>query len=102
MNLSKSICELLKYTYSLAAILNINADSDFAIVHDSNMSKLCDNEDDARATVSDYEEKFKTGTSPYDSPYYYYLEDIGKYIVKNKSTGKALKNIKYKKVVFTV
>lgn len=101
INLSKIICDLLKFTYSLAVILNINSDSDFAIVHNSNMSKLCDNEDDAKATVIDYDEKFKTGKSPYDSPYYYYLEDIGKYIVKNKSTGKALKNIKYKKVIFS-
>lgn len=89
----------LDYTYSY--LMDIDADRDFAIVHSSNMSKLCDTEIDALATVADYEDKFKAGTSPYDSPYYYALPELGKWIVKNKSTGKALKNIKYQKVVFS-
>ena len=46
--------------------------------------------------------KFKNGNSPYDSPYYYELPELNKWIVKNKSTGKALKNIKYKEVSFDV
>jgi hypothetical protein len=64
------------------------------------LSKLCDTEEDAQATVDDYESKFKAGKSPYDSPYYYALPELGKWIIKNKSTGKALKNIKYCKVAF--
>lgn len=100
-NLATQISIILYWVYSMANKLGINADADFAIVHNSNMSKLCDNEDDARATVADYEAKFAKGDSPYDSPYYYYLGDIDKYIVKNRSSGKALKNIKYKKVDFT-
>jgi len=95
-NLAKLI--ILDYTYSY---LNaIDADADFAIVHASNISKLCDTEADALATVADYEAKFRDGVSPYDCPYYYALPELGKWIVKNKSTGKALKNIKYQKVVF--
>jgi hypothetical protein len=86
--------------YIYAVLNNIDADADFTIIHDSNMSKLCDSEEDAILTVTDYEEKFKNGKSPYDSPYYYYLEDLNKWIIKNKSTGKALKNIKYKQVAF--
>jgi predicted HAD superfamily Cof-like phosphohydrolase len=103
-NLFETIAEnlarlvVLDYTYSY--LLDINADADFAIVHSSNMSKLCDTEADAIATVADYEAKYRTGASPYDSPYYYALPELGKWIVKNKSTGKALKNIKYQKVVF--
>jgi predicted HAD superfamily Cof-like phosphohydrolase len=97
---SQYLYNLLKYTYLLANIYNINADNDFAIIHESNMSKLCDNEDDAKATVSDYENKYKAGKSPYDSPYYYELPKLNKWIVKNKSSGKALKNIKYKEVSF--
>jgi predicted HAD superfamily Cof-like phosphohydrolase len=96
-NLAKLI--ILDYTYSY--LMNIDADADFAIVHSSNMSKLCDTEADAQATVTDYEAKFQKGVSPYDSPYYYALPELGKWIVKNKSTGKALKNIKYQKVVFS-
>ena len=97
---SQYIYNLLKYTYLLATMYNIDADSDFAIIHDSNMSKLCDTEQDAKDTVTDYEIKYKNGNSPYDSPYYYELPELKKWIVKNKSSGKALKNIKYKEVTF--
>ena len=100
--ISQYIYNLLKWTYILANIYNINADSDFAIIHESNMSKLCDNEEDAKATVDDYNIKYKAGKSPYDSPYYYELPDLKKWIVKNKSSGKALKNIKYKEVTFSL
>ena len=92
--------ELLKWTYLMTVEMGIDADADFAIVHESNMSKLCDNEIDAKATVEDYEKKHIAGISPYESPYYYYLSKLDKWIVKNLSTGKALKNIKYKKVCF--
>jgi predicted HAD superfamily Cof-like phosphohydrolase len=100
VKIGNCIYNLLKYVYTYAYIVGIDANSDFAIVHTSNMSKLCDTEEDARNTVTDYKDKFESGTSPYDSPYYYELPSIGKWIVKNKSTGKALKNIKYKKVKF--
>ena len=92
---------LLKGVYTYAYIAKIDANADFAIVHDSNMSKLCDTVEDAQATVNDYTAKYVSGNSPYDTPYYYELPELGKWIVKNKSTGKALKNIKYKKVDFS-
>lgn len=95
------LAKLIVLDYAYSYFMDIRADADFAIVHTSNMSKLCDSEADAIATVADYEAKYKAGTSPYDSPYYYALPEIGKWIIKNKSTGKALKNIKYQKVVFT-
>ena len=97
---SQYIYNLLKNTYLLASLYNIDADSDFSIIHESNMSKLCDTEQDAKDTVADYEMKYKNGKSPYDSPYYYELPELKKWIVKNKSSGKALKNIKYKEVTF--
>jgi predicted HAD superfamily Cof-like phosphohydrolase len=92
---------ILKWVYTYAYFAKIDANSDFAIVHNSNMSKLCDSIEDAVMTVADYIEKYVSGNSPYDSPYYYELPELGKWIVKNKSTGKALKNIKYKKVDFS-
>jgi len=99
--LCNTIALLLKWVYSYATIAGIDADADFDIVHDSNMSKLCSNEEEAIATVKDYITKFENSSSPYDSPYYYHLPAIGKWIVKNKSTGKALKNINYRKVNFS-
>ena len=99
--IAEYIYQLLKYVYTYSYIAGIDADADFAIVHSSNMSKLCDSETDAITTVADYIEKYVAGKSPYDSPYYYELPELGKWIVKNKSTGKALKNIKYQKVDFS-
>jgi len=101
LNVSQMIYNLLKLTYILAVLYNVNADYDFAIIHESNMSKLCDTEEDAIKTVESYVLKYKNGGSPYDSPYYYELPELKKWIVKNKSSGKALKNIKYKEVSFT-
>jgi len=92
---------ILKWVYTYAYFAKIDANSDFAIVHNSNMSKLCDSIEDAVMTVADYIEKYVSGNSPYNCPYYYELPRLGKWIVKNKSTGKALKNIKYKKVDFS-
>lgn len=98
--IGKYLAKLIVLDYTYSYFMNINADADFAIVHTSNMSKLCDTEADAVATVADYEDKYKAGKSPYDSPYYYELPELGKWIIKNRNTGKALKNIKYQKVVF--
>lgn len=105
---SKDFNEIFKNLYKIILevkgiynFININNESDFAIVHDSNMSKLCSSEAEAIATVADYQEKFTNGTSSYDSPYYYYIPDINKWGVKNLSTGKILKNINYIKVKFT-
>jgi hypothetical protein len=78
------------------------------------MSKLCKTEDEAIKTVQFYKTKYemyknhyqefcnkfgaesseaKTVYSPYDSPYYY--KSGCYYLVKNESTGKALKSINY-------
>ena len=97
---ANNLFELLKWAYLMTHIIGADADADFAIVHESNMSKLCDNIEDAEATVKDYQVKFIAGVSPYSTPYHYYLPTLNKWIVKNLTTGKALKNIKYKKVSF--
>ena len=97
---ANNLYELLKWTYLMTYVIGYDADTDFSIVHESNMSKLCSTEADAKATVEDYKIKYIAGTSPYDTPYYYHLPTLNKWIVKNLSTGKALKNIKYKKVCF--
>jgi len=89
--------KIIYFVYNFQSISGYNSDKIFNIVHNSNMSKLCKNEDEAKLTVDDYKQKYLDGKSPYDSPYHYRL-DNGLYVVKNKSTGKALKNINYTKV----
>ena len=93
--------ELIIQVYYFQILSNYNSDKIFAIVHESNMTKLCENEQEAIDTVVKYETEYKSCKSPYNSPYYYQL--ISKsyssyYIVKNKSTGKALKSINYNPV----
>ncbi len=103
-------------TYKLGFSLRININKIFDIVHNSNMSKLCKTEEEAIKTVESYNNKYiiykeycekfgidsqeaKSVYSPYDSPYYYKSDNY--YLVKNKSTGKALKSINYTPVSFS-
>ena len=89
--------QLIYHVYEFQYISKYDSDRIFTIVHDSNMSKLCKNENEAIDSVNKYIEDYKNGNSPYDSPYYYKL-DNDLYVIKNKSTGKALKSINYTKV----
>jgi predicted HAD superfamily Cof-like phosphohydrolase len=119
INLYSSLLKAINMTYMLGFSLYIDINKVFNIVHESNMSKLCVNEEEAINTVNDYimkrnihntyyeEYKNKFGEDsleaknvycPYDSPYYYKSSNSDFYLVKNKSTGKALKNINYKVV----
>jgi len=91
------LIQLITNTYYIGFHLTAsvqNLDKAFENVHQSNMSKLCTSINEAEETVESYNEKFNNGSSPYDSPYYYQLKP-NLYVVKNKSTGKALKSINY-------
>lgn len=91
---------LIHLVYEFQVVSGYDSDKIFRIVHDSNMSKLCETEEIAKLTVEKYKKDFESGKSGYDSPYYYPLE-TGPYVVKNKSTGKALKSINYVAVNLT-
>lgn len=66
----------------------------FDIVHKSNMSKICSTEEEAKETVESYKLRFEAGDVPYDSPYYKRIS-ADKWMVRNRSTQKVLKNINY-------
>ena len=95
-----ALADILYVVYGMQYRLGINGNEDFDIVHSSNMSKLCTNEEEAIVTVDNYKQKYSSGSSPYDSPYYQKLKNKNKWVIKNQSTGKVLKNINYKKVKF--
>lgn len=95
-----AIGDILYVVYGAGQTFGFDCDSDFATIHDSNMSKLCKNEEEAKETVAKYEQDFKDGNSRYDTPYCYYNEQQDVWIVKNKSTGKVLKSINYTPVNF--
>jgi predicted HAD superfamily Cof-like phosphohydrolase len=97
----QALHDLIIYVYNFQVVAKYNSDKIFTLVHDSNMTKLCKTEIEAIQTVQKYQQEFENKKSPYDSPYYYQLTDgtySGYYIVKNKSTGKALKSINYTEV----
>lgn len=93
----KNLHDMIMEVYKLQKYMRYDSDKIFSIVHNSNMSKLCKSEEEAQLTVQKYEEEYKSGKSPYDSVYYYPL-DSGLFVIKNKSSGKALKSINYTKV----
>lgn len=97
--MSEALHRFILAVYEFEVLSNFDADYIFGVIHESNMSKLCVSEQEAQDTVSNYEKLYKEGTSPYDSPYYYPLGN-GLYVVKNRSSGKALKSINYKPVKF--
>jgi predicted HAD superfamily Cof-like phosphohydrolase len=90
----KCLHQLIFNVYAFQKLLNFDSDKIFDLVHSSNMSKLCQNIQEAEATVDKYAKYYVEYKSPYDSPYYYQLPN-GLYVVKNRSTGKALKSINY-------
>lgn len=96
--MTDGLVDLLVVTYGMCANLGIPADKCFEIVNQSNMSKLCDTEEDAIESVKRYQEEIP---QRYDSPAYK-KSNCGKYfVVYNKSSNKILKNYKYQKVDFT-
>ena len=89
--LGYNLCDLVFRVYKFVEKRQININKAFDIVHDSNMSKLCDTEEIAIKTVQWYNEN----NTVYDSPAYR-KSDLGEYyVVFNESTGKILKSIHY-------
>ena len=86
-----ALSDILYVVYGAGVSFGIDLDKAFDIVHDSNMSKLCKTEDEARQTV----EWYKTHDTPYDSPDYRKSDDGKYWVVYNHSTGKILKSINY-------
>ena len=85
----------------MGAALGINMDVAYNIVHDSNMSKICNTEEEAKQTVEHISNNYELGDSPYEFPAYKKTEDGKRYIVYNASDSKILKSINFKLPDFT-
>ena len=84
-----NLCKLLYYVNKMGAYIGINLEESFRIVHDSNMSKVCQTEEIAKETVGWYlanDDRYKNPT---------YRESEYGWVVYNEDTGKILKSIKY-------
>lgn len=93
-----ALADLIVVIGGMACRFGIDLDKASAIVHASNMSKLCTSEEEAQKTVEWYKENEKR----YDSPYYELALDGIHYVVRNRSTGKILKNMNYTPANFSV
>ena len=91
----EALTDILYVVYGAGVSFGIDLNRAFEIVHSSNMSKLCVDENEAQDTVLWYKEQFKQGKLPYDSPAYRRSDDEKYWVVFNESTGKILKTINY-------
>lgn len=94
-----ALADILYVAYGAGDSFGVDLDKAFAEVHNSNMSKLCPDEETAKRTVQWYKEN---KLDVYDSPEYRQSEDGKYWIVFNKSSGKILKSIEYKAVDFDI
>jgi predicted HAD superfamily Cof-like phosphohydrolase len=87
-----ALADILYGVYGMGDCLGVDLDKAFDIVHSSNMSKLADTEEQARASVELYRLEGK-----YDTPSYRPIETPRglKYLIFNVSSGKVLKNKDY-------
>lgn len=98
VEVADALADILYVVHGAGIAFGINLDDAFSRVHESNMSKLCDTEEEAIETVEWYEKEFRERRLSYDSPTYRQDPTTGKFVVFNRSTGKVLKNKYYKKV----
>ena len=96
-----ALSDILYVVYGAGSSFGIDLNKSFDIVHDSNMSKSCETEEQAIETVEQYKNLYEVGDSPYDTPSYRFDETSGLYLIFNESTGKILKNKDYKEADFT-
>ena len=95
------LANLIIETYYMGGFLGIDMDRAYSLVHESNMTKACENEEQAMATVEKYKREFleEGDHSRYEFPDYRLSEDGKYYIVfNNDSGGKILKNKDYRAV----
>ena len=85
--------DLIVVVQGMACHLGLDLDVIFDQVHKSNMSKICQTEEEAKETVRKYKEE----DARYDSPNYKPTGD-GRFVVYNESTKKILKSHLYKPV----
>ena len=91
-----ALTDILYVVLGMGRAIGIDLDKSFDIVHESNISKLCISEEEAKQTVEWYKQQYKNGTQPYDTPSYRKSDDDQHWVVYNESTSKILKSINYK------
>lgn len=93
VEVADALSDILYVVYGAGAVYGIDLDKTFKLVHESNMTKVCVSEEEAKLTVEEYKKSDKYPNVGYK------LSDNKKYwIVYNLDNGKILKSINYKPV----
>ena len=95
---SRFLNNLLNSLYETGYYCNIDLDKAFSLVHCSNMTKLCKNEDEAKETIEQY--KTLSGFETTDVRYRLSPDGIN-FTIYNATTGKILKSKYFKLPDFT-
>jgi len=90
-----ALTDLIYVILGMGARIGIDMDKAFQLVHENNMSKLCETEIYAKDTVDYYLKNPQLG---YSTPTYRQAGDGIKCIVYNKDTGKIIKPKYYRAV----
>lgn len=84
----------IEQTYGVAAMMNVDLDEAFRLVHESNMTKACLDEDQAQQSLENY----KQDLTVYKDPAVKRSNDGKYWIVFDRATGKTLKSKFYRAV----
>jgi predicted HAD superfamily Cof-like phosphohydrolase len=88
------LLKIIEQTYTAAAEMGVNLDDAFRLVHESNMTKACKDEQQASESLSQY----LADISVYKDPAVRQSKDGKYWIVYDRATGKTLKSKFYKPV----
>ena len=91
-----ALADILYVVYGAFNAFGIDGDKAFDLVHNSNMTKLCKTEEEAKLSVEAYKKD-----SRYKSPEYRLADDGKNWIVFDKETTKILKSKNYSAVDLT-
>lgn len=91
-----ALTDIMYVTLGMGIEFGINLDKTFDLVHESNMTKFCKTEEEAKETV----EWYKLNEKRYKEPSYRKSKDGEHWIVYDAVNDKVLKSIYYKRVKF--
>lgn len=95
---NKILDSIVYCVFKIAKMLNVDIMKLFNLVHESNMSKVCYNVNDAIETIKWYREN----ENRYNEPVYGEInyKDNKYYVIYDNETKKILKSVKYNAVKF--
>lgn len=92
VDVADALSDILYVVYGAGHALGLNLDKLFAEVHQSNLSKLCKSEEEAKETV----EWYKQNEIRYTSPSYRKAPKGDFWVVYDAETSKILKSIRFR------